>query len=114
MVQRMRDQLMFSVVSILLLFVVLRVVGVRSSVGSIVLSIALTVMLNVALTYWADSRDAREQRRGARREPMRGGGDIRWREDDRPPDQRDRPSRAHEPRSNQADSYEAEEFRRRG
>lgn len=74
----MRDQLMFSVVAILVLAVVLRVVGVRSSIGSLVLSIVLTLLLNVGLSYWAERRA-----RGAQSRPAPRDADIRWRDEQR-------------------------------
>lgn len=109
--RRIRDQIGFSLVAVLVLFMVLRVFGVRSSVASLVLSIVLTLALNVGLSYIGEQRarsarrraadDARDPRRydprdgvghdgsragrasrGSRRGPG-GGGDIRWRDDGR-------------------------------
>lgn len=76
--QRIRDQLLFSVVTILVLFLILRLVGVRASVPSLFLSIMLTLALNVGLSAWQERR-ARSPRQN---HPVRGG-DIRWREEDR-------------------------------
>ncbi|MCS6711335.1 hypothetical protein JSY14_04625 [Brachybacterium sp. EF45031] len=56
MTQRLRDTLVFSVIAILLLTVVLRFLGLRSSFASIILSILITVGLNLALSAWADHR----------------------------------------------------------
>ncbi|MCG7309670.1 hypothetical protein Bra3105_15525 [Brachybacterium halotolerans subsp. kimchii] len=105
---RIRDQIGFSLVAVLVLFMLLRVFGVRSSVAGLVLSIALTLALNVGLSYIGEararsarrraqdgSRDPRRydprddldapERRGGTREGRRrqGGGDIRWRDDGR-------------------------------
>ncbi|WP_241237284.1 hypothetical protein [Brachybacterium saurashtrense] len=79
LVQRVRDHLGFSVVAIGVLFVLLRLVGVRSTFAGFLLSVGITLALNVGLSYWQEHR-ARHPR--PRRE-SRGGGDIRFREDDR-------------------------------
>lgn len=76
---RIRAHLGFSVVAILAIFIVLRLLGVRSTVSGFVLSVAVTLALNVGLSYYNDRR-ARSGR--PRRDPTPGGGDIRWREDD--------------------------------
>lgn len=73
--QRIRDQIGFSLVTLLVLFMLLRLVGVRSTVASFVLSLVVTVGLNVALSYWSEHRAARPV-------PPPRGGDIRWRDDD--------------------------------
>lgn len=79
LVQRVRDHLGFSIVAIGVLFIVLRLLGMRSTLGGFVLSVGITLALNVGLSYYYEHR-ARNPR--PRREP-RGGGDIRFREDDR-------------------------------
>ncbi len=61
---------------LLVLFILLRVVGIRSTVASFVLSLVITVGLNVALSYYHEHRASRPS------PPPRGGGDIRWRDDD--------------------------------
>lgn len=87
--QRLRSQLVFSVVAVLALFVVLRMLGLRSPVSSIVLSVLLTLALNVGLSYLTDSRARRARprtHRPARRpvEPSRRrDADIRWRDEQR-------------------------------
>lgn len=84
--QRIRDHLGFSIVAVLILFVALRFLGVRSPVSSIFLSILVTIALNVGLSYWGEhrARRAREDALIARgRSAARGGGDIRWRDDRR-------------------------------
>lgn len=81
LVQRVRDHLGFSIVAIGVLFIVLRLLGMRSTLGGFVLSVGITLALNVALSYYYERR-ARNPR--PQREP-RGGGDIRFREDDRRP-----------------------------
>jgi hypothetical protein len=78
---RIRDQLGFSIAAILILFVVLRFVGVRSTVGSIFFSIIITIVLNVGLSYYYDHRARKDRSRGGPT-PRRGGGDIRFRDDD--------------------------------
>lgn len=80
---RIRDQLVFSVVAVLILFVALRFLGVRSPVSSIFLSVMLTLALNVGLSYWGEARARRERRASSQRQVRSGGGDIRWRDDDR-------------------------------
>jgi len=79
LVQRVRDHLGFSVIAIGVLFILLRLVGVRSTFAGFVLSVAITLALNVGLSYYNEhrARNPRPQR------PARGGGDIRFREDDR-------------------------------
>lgn len=99
--QRIRDTLGFSVVAILVLFILLRLVGVRSTIPSLFLSIIITIGLNVALSYYYDHR-ARSGRNAGR-----PGGhvdeDIRWRRADpgerdrHPRNDRDRP-REYDPR----------------
>lgn len=80
LVQRVREHIVFSVVAIGVLFIVLRLVGVRSTFAGFVLSVGITLALNIGLSYYNDYR-ARSPRRSA---PSPGGGDIRWREDDAP------------------------------
>ncbi|MCW1805411.1 hypothetical protein NLU66_15680 [Brachybacterium sp. NBEC-018] len=77
--QRIREHLGFSVVAILVLFILLRLLGVRSTVSGFFFSVLITLALNVGLSYWSEHR-ARTARRNP---PAQGGGDIRWREDDR-------------------------------
>ncbi len=85
---RIRDQLLFSVVAVVVLFIALRLLGVRSTVPSLFLSVLLTLALNVGLSYWGEARARSARRRSATR-PTRGttrhtgGGDIRWRDEDR-------------------------------
>ena len=78
LVQRARDHIGFSVVAIGVLFIVLRLVGVRSTFAGFALSVGITLALNVGLSYYYDYRakNPRPQREN------RGGGDIRFREDD--------------------------------
>src|SRR5699024_3593253 len=85
LVQRVREHIGFSVIAIGVLCMLLRLVGVRSTFAGFVLSVALTLALNVGLSYYNDhrARNPRPQR------PARGGGDIRFREDDRRGDPRD-------------------------
>ena len=78
-VQRVRDHLGFSIVAIGVLFIVLRLLGMRSTLGGFVLSVGITLALNVGLSYYYERR-ARSSRP---RQAARGGGDIRFREDDR-------------------------------
>ena len=80
----MREHIGFSVIAIGVLFILLRLVGVRSTFAGFVLSVAITLALNVGLSYYNDhrARNPRPQR------PARGGGDIRFREDDRGDDPR--------------------------
>lgn len=79
--RRIRDHLLFSVVAIFGLFLVLRLFGVRSTVSGLFLSILITLALNVGLSYLTEAR-ARRNARSPRSVP-RGGGDIRWRDEDR-------------------------------
>lgn len=89
--RRFRDQIAFSVAAVLVMVLVLRVLGVRSPVSSIFLSVLLTVGLNAALAAWGQHRERRARenqriarRRDERRRPARAGGaDIRWRDEDR-------------------------------
>ncbi|MGP9537690.1 hypothetical protein ACT3SP_06735 [Brachybacterium sp. AOP43-C2-M15] len=92
--QRVRDHIGFSVVAIGVVFIVLRLLGVRSTFAGFAFSVAITLALNIGLSYYNDHR-AKNPR--PRRE-VRGGGDIRYREDDRSRDDRgrdDRPVRQH-------------------
>lgn len=81
----MRDHIGFSVVAIGVLFIVLRLLGVRSTFAGFAMSVAITLALNVGLSYYQEhrARNPRPQRQ------VRGGGDIRFREDDRRHDPRD-------------------------
>lgn len=81
---RVREHIGFSVIAIGVLFIVLRLLGVRSTFAGFMLSVGITLALNVGLSYYNDRR-ARNPRPQA---APRGGGDIRWREDDRPRDDR--------------------------
>lgn len=106
--QRIRDTLGFSVVAILVLFILLRLVGVRSTIPSLFLSIIITIGLNVGLSYYYDHR----ARSG--RDAGRPGGhvdeDIRWRRAD--PDDRDRRGRDDRDRRsyNSRDRYDERRF----
>ena len=77
--QRVRAHIGFSVVAIGVLFVVLRLLGLRSTVAGFALSVGITLALNVGLSYYNDyrARNPRPLREG------RGGGDIRFRDEDR-------------------------------
>ncbi|WP_394215589.1 hypothetical protein [Brachybacterium vulturis] len=83
--QRVRDHIGFSVVAIGVLFILLRLLGVRSTFAGFALSVVITLGLNVGLSYYHDhrARNPRPQRQA------RGGGDIRFREGDRRDDPRD-------------------------
>ena len=85
LVQRVRDHIGFSVIAIGVLFIVLRLLGVRSTFAGFALSVGITLALNVGLSYYYDHRakNPRPERRG------RGGGDIRFREDDSFEERRD-------------------------
>jgi hypothetical protein len=92
-----RDHLGFSIVAIGVLFIVLRLLGMRSTLGGFVLSVGITLALNVGLSYYYErrARSPRPQRE------VRGGGDIRFREadDDRHDvDRRDEDRRARDRR----------------
>lgn len=78
LVQRVRDHIGFSVIAIGVLFIVLRLLGVRSTFAGFALSVGITLALNVGLSYYNDYRakHPKPERQG------RGGGDIRFREDD--------------------------------
>ena len=86
---RIRDHIGFSVVAIGVVFIVLRLLGVRSTFAGFALSVGITLALNVGLSYYNDYRakHPRPQRES------RGGGDIRFRENDRSAD-----GRRHDPR----------------
>lgn len=77
LIQRIRDQLGFSLVTLLVLFVVLRALGLRATVSAFLVSLMLTIGVNVALSYWHDHRARREAERGLPHPPA--DGDIRWR-----------------------------------
>ncbi|MDN5822143.1 MAG: hypothetical protein L0H39_11725 [Brachybacterium sp.] len=85
LVQRVREHIGFSVIAIGVLFIVLRLLGVRSTFAGFALSVVITLGLNVGLSYYNDhrARNPRPQRQA------RGGGDIRFREDERRYDPRD-------------------------
>ncbi|EYT50706.1 hypothetical protein M3C58_05030 [Brachybacterium muris] len=82
--QRIRDTLGFSVVAILVLFIILRLVGVRSTFSSFFLSVVITIALNVGLSYWGEhSARRRSQQDRSYDDRTRRDSDIRWREDER-------------------------------
>lgn len=89
----MREHLGFSVVAIGVLFIVLRLLGVRSTFAGFLLSVGITLALNIGLSYYQEHR-ARSPRPS---HPSHGGGDIRFREDDDrrfdPRDPAERPAR---------------------
>lgn len=78
---------MFSVVAVLALFVVLRLLGLRSPVSSIFLSVLLTLALNVGLSTWTDARARGRRSYTPDRRPAqperRRDTDIRWRDEQR-------------------------------
>lgn len=78
--QRVREHIGFSVIAIGVLFVLLRLLGLRSTFAGFVLSVGITLALNVALSYYSDYR-AKHPR--PQRPSERGGGDIRFREEER-------------------------------
>lgn len=114
LVQRVREHIVFSVVAIGVLFIVLRLVGVRSTFAGFVMSVGITLALNIGLSYYNDHR-ARSPRRPT---SSRGGGDIRWREDEAPSggagrERVDLPSREEELRRREEDLHRRElELRR--
>ena len=80
LVQRVREHIGFSVVAIGVLFVVLRLVGIRSTFAGFAMSVLITLALNVGLSYYQEYRA-----KNPRKQPApRGGGDIRFREDHEP------------------------------
>lgn len=54
--QRIRDHLFFSVVVMSAIFVVLSLAGIKARFASLVLSILLTLALNVGLSYYYEYR----------------------------------------------------------
>lgn len=88
LVQRAREHIVFSVVAIGVLFIVLRLLGMRSTVAGFAFSVGITLALNIGLSYYNDYRARSPQRRAA----PSGGGDIRWREDEAPARDGARPS----------------------
>ena len=85
LVQRIREQIGFSLVAVLILFIVLRALGLRATVSALFVSVLLTIALNVGLSYWYEFRARRENQRGGTGRGQGGArmsadGDIRWRE----------------------------------
>lgn len=60
--QRIKDHLFFSVVSMTVIFVGLSLVGIKAKFGSLVLSILLTLALNVGLTYYYEHKTRKAER----------------------------------------------------
>src|SRR5690625_7500851 len=88
LVQRIRDHIVFSVVAIGVLFIVLRLLGVRSTVAGFAFSVGVTLALNGGLSYYNDYRA-----RSPKRRPVpAGGGALRWRADEAPLRSTDRPA----------------------
>ncbi len=82
--QRIMDHLFFSIVVMTLFFVVLSLMGIKAKFASLVLSILLTLALNVGLSYYYEWRRDRERAairegRAQPRDPR--DGDIRMRDE---------------------------------
>ena len=75
--QRIMDHLFFSVVVMTLFFVVLSLMGIKAKFASLVLSILLTLALNVGLSYYYEWR--RDRERAAIREGRECARQTRWR-----------------------------------
>ncbi len=78
------DHLFFSVVVMTLFFVVLSLMGIKAKFASLVLSILLTLALNVGLSYYYEWRRDRERaaiREGRANVRDRRDGDIRMRDE---------------------------------
>lgn len=78
------DHLFFSVVVMTLFFVVLSLMGIKAKFASLVLSILLTLALNVGLSYYYEWRRDRERaaiREGRANARDRRDGDIRMRDE---------------------------------
>lgn len=78
------DHLFFSVVVMTLFFVVLSLMGIKAKFASLVLSILLTLALNVGLSYYYEWRRDRERaaiREGRANVRDRPDGDIRMRDE---------------------------------
>lgn len=78
------DHLFFSVVVMTLFFVVLSLMGIKAKFASLVLSILLTLALNVGLSYYYEWRRDRERaaiREGCANVRDRRDGDIRMRDE---------------------------------
>lgn len=78
------DHLFFSVVVMTLFFVVLSLIGIKAKFASLVLSILLTLALNVGLSYYYEWRRDRERaaiREGRANVRDRRDGDIRMRDE---------------------------------
>lgn len=79
--QRIRDHIMFSVVAMTIIFIALRLLHVRATMAGLLLSIALTLALNVGLSYYYDAQAKRRARDAAAgRVDRKPAGDIRFRE----------------------------------
>ncbi|ANP26974.1 hypothetical protein DAD186_04170 [Dermabacter vaginalis] len=82
--QRIMDHLFFSVVVMTLFFVVLSLMGIKAKFASLVLSILLTLALNVGLSYYYEWRRDRERAaiREGRANPRESrDGDIRMKDE---------------------------------
>lgn len=78
------DHLFFSVVVMTLFFMVLSLMGIKAKFASLVLSILLTLALNVGLSYYYEWRRDRERaaiREGRANVRDRRDGDIRMRDE---------------------------------
>lgn len=78
------DHLFFSVVVMTLFFVVLSLMGIKAKFASLVLSILLTLALNVGLSYYHEWRRDRERaaiREGRANVRDKRDGDIRMRDE---------------------------------
>ncbi|WP_058234789.1 hypothetical protein [Devriesea agamarum] len=60
--QRIGNQLLFSIAVLTVLFFLLKFIGIRVTMPGLVLSIVITVALNVALSYWNVNRSPNRPR----------------------------------------------------
>lgn len=72
---------MFSVVAMTIIFIALRLLHVRATMAGLMISIVLTLALNVGLSYYYDAQSKRRAHDAAAgRVARRPDGDIRFRE----------------------------------
>src|SRR5690625_4013587 len=81
LVQRIRDHIVFSVVAIGELFIVLRLLGMRSTVAGVAFSVGVALALKVGLSYYNEYRARTPERRTVHA----GRGEFPRRADEAPP-----------------------------
>lgn len=86
-IDRIKDHIGFSLIAVVVLFLILRVLGVRATISALVMSLLLTLGLNVGLSYYYEWRARREALNPPRRRSdtsRDSRGQVEWFREDEP------------------------------